>query len=210
MSNSKSSLPSAPPPRPAPVRILAAIDYSPIATSVVEEAAALAGQKRATQIHLLHVNDAFISAEDQEMRHDELLEWLEPRLKGAQGLAHTKVIAHEASGDPTHLILEMARDLEVDVVVVGTHDRKGVQRLVLGSVASEVVQKCGCPVLVVRPKLHEHSSPSIEPPCPRCLEVRAQSAGNLLWCEQHAEKHGRRHTYYDPRSSRWASQRMLA
>jgi hypothetical protein len=38
-----------------------------------------------------------------------------------------------------------------DLVVLGTHGRRGVSKLVLGSVADGVVRTCGCPVLLVRP-----------------------------------------------------------
>jgi hypothetical protein len=144
------------------------------------------------------------------MRHAELLEWLEPRLRGLPGMAETKIIAHEVSGDPARMILELASDLSVDTVVVGTRDRTGVQRLLLGSVASEVVQKCGCPVLIVRPKMHEHTLPAVEPACPACLDVRAKTNGEAFWCEEHAQRHGRRHTYFDPRSSTWSTQRLIS
>jgi len=197
-------------PQPAPARILAAVDYSDLAPLVVAEAAALASQRQAAQLHFLHTNPSFTNALEQELRHRELLEWLAPRLYGVPGLSQTRLVAHEQSGSPAHLILEMARDLAMDLVVVGTHDRKRMQRLMLGSVASEVVQKCGCPVLVVRPKFHDAETPSIEPPCSACVEMRQQSGGEIFWCEQHLEKHGRRHTYYDPHSSTWVSQRMLA
>jgi nucleotide-binding universal stress UspA family protein len=203
-------LPAHAPAARAPARILAAVDYSDIANLVVAEAAALASQKQAAQLHFLHTNPAFTNPLEQELRHRELLEWLAPRLNGVPGLAQTRLVAHEQSGNAAHLILEMARDLAIDLVVVGTHNRKGIQRLVLGSVASEVIHKCSCPVFVVRQTVHEQAAPSIEPPCSACLEVRQQSGGEILWCDQHLEKHGRRHTYYDPHSSSWVSQRMLA
>ena len=38
--------------------------------------------------------------------------------------------------------------------------------------------------------------PAIEPPCPRCLETRQATEGREFWCEQHRERHGRRHTYH--------------
>lgn len=120
-----------------------------------------------------------------------------------------KIVAHEASGDPAKIIVETAGDLGADVVVVGTRGRKGVQRMLMGSTAESVVRHAGCPVLVVRPKAHEHPIPDIEPPCPRCVSARTESHGALLWCEQHAERHGRRHTYYDSRAQSWVNQRLV-
>jgi len=197
----------------SPYTILAAVDYSDTASLVVQEAVDLARQKHAGGLHFLHVSHGPVDPMDEaahEARHAELLEWLGARLEGTRGLGpEAKVIGHEASGDPARLILELAGELSTDMVIVGTHGRKGVQRLLLGSVAATVVKECGCPVLVVRPKQHEHAAISIEPACPQCVEARLQSHGKALWCEQHAERHGRRHTYYDPRATSWVTQRMM-
>jgi len=48
-------------------------------------------------------------------------------------------------------ILAAAREWEADVIVIGTHGRSGVSRLVLGSTAESVVRHAPCPVLVIRP-----------------------------------------------------------
>jgi nucleotide-binding universal stress UspA family protein len=190
--------------------ILAAVDYSDTSSLVVQEAVDLARQKHAAQLHFLHVNHAPPSDAGQEARHAELLEWLGARLEGDGALPRDlRIVGHEQSGDAAPLIVEMAGDLSADMVVVGTHGRKGLERLLLGSVAAAVVQHCGCPVLVVRKKLHDHPAVQIEPPCPVCVETRAESGGKVFWCEQHGVKHGRRHTYYDPHASSWVSQRML-
>lgn len=52
-------------------------------------------------------------------------------------------------------IVELANDLEADLLVVGTHSRVGVKRFFIGSVAEAVVRHCPCPVLVVRPKIYD-------------------------------------------------------
>jgi nucleotide-binding universal stress UspA family protein len=187
--------------------ILAAVDYSDVASLVVEEAVELARQKRASQ---LHINQAPPDAAGQEARHAELLEWLSARLGHDHGIPpETRVIGHELSGDPAALILETTRDVEADTVLVGTRGRRGIERLLMGSVAAAVVRHAGCPVWVIRPKQHEPAAPQIEPPCSRCVETRAASQGQALWCEQHVQRHGRRHTYYDPRASSWVTQRLM-
>lgn len=200
-----------PPAPPSPYTILAAVDYSDVSSLVVQEAIALARQKHAAHLHFLHVNHAQPDEAGQEARHAELLEWLGARLTDAQGMpCEANVVGHELSGDAATLIVEMARDVSADTVLVGTHSRKGLQRLLLGSVAAAVVRNAGCPVWVVRPKQHEEGAVTIEPPCPRCVEARAGSHGNVLWCDQHATRHGRRHTYFDPRASSWVTRRLIA
>lgn len=195
---------------PTPFTLLAAIDYSETSSLVVEHAVELARQRDAVELHFLHVTTHRAqSEEEREAMRDELLEWLGARLQDGRGFpGSVKIVGHQAGGDPAEVIVDMAGDLLADVVIVGTHGRKGVQRMVLGSVSESVVRNCKCPVLVVRAKSH-HEQPQIEPPCPRCVETRAQTGGAELWCEQHREKHGRRHTYYNPRSSSWVSHRMM-
>jgi len=53
-------------------------------------------------------------------------------------------------GEPAEQILRLAGDLNCDLIVLGTHGRSGLPRLVLGSVAEEVVRKACCPVLTVK------------------------------------------------------------
>jgi hypothetical protein len=97
---------------------------------------------------------------------------------------------------PGFEIAQLAADVNADLVVLGTHDRRGLQHLVFGSVAENVARLAPCSVLVVRPKTIPHPMPAIEPPCPRCLAARAESNGTQFWCEQHRERHGQRHTYH--------------
>ncbi len=51
-------------------------------------------------------------------------------------------------GAPSHKIVEAARDKQVDLVVMGTHGRTGLQHLLIGSVAERVVRLAPCPVMV--------------------------------------------------------------
>jgi nucleotide-binding universal stress UspA family protein len=51
------------------------------------------------------------------------------------------------SGDPAERVLETARGLNADLIVMGTHGRKGLGHLVLGSVAERVVRESPIPVL---------------------------------------------------------------
>jgi nucleotide-binding universal stress UspA family protein/quercetin dioxygenase-like cupin family protein len=55
-----------------------------------------------------------------------------------------------AEGDPPDEILQLARTEDCDLVVMGTHGRTGLGRLLTGSVAEEVLRKATCPVLVVK------------------------------------------------------------
>lgn len=52
-------------------------------------------------------------------------------------------------GDPVEQILNVAEETSCDLIVMGTHGRKGVPRLLLGSVAEKVLRNAPCPVLTV-------------------------------------------------------------
>ncbi len=57
------------------------------------------------------------------------------------------------TGDPAQTILDVAAELGVDVIVMATHGYKGVQRLLLGTVAERVVRGAEQPVITIRPRL---------------------------------------------------------
>lgn len=49
-------------------------------------------------------------------------------------------------------ILREAEEQQADMIVMGTHGRKGIDRILFGSVAERVVKSAGCPVVTIRPK----------------------------------------------------------
>ena len=94
-------------------------------------------------------------------------EWL----SGAAGDRHPKEWAklRELSrhwrlrqGRPASEIITVAKGVDCDLIVMGTHGRTGLRRTLLGSVAEDVLRHAPCPVLTVRPAL-----PTLSPPPPR-------------------------------------------
>jgi nucleotide-binding universal stress UspA family protein len=57
-------------------------------------------------------------------------------------------------GDPGVSIVKMAQELDADIIVVGSHGRSTLERLLIGSVANYVVNHAACPVLVIKDKVH--------------------------------------------------------
>ena len=60
------------------------------------------------------------------------------------------------TGDARDLINQTAIEVAADLIVMGTHGRRGVTRVLLGSVAETVVRTAPCPVLTIRPHKSEH------------------------------------------------------
>jgi nucleotide-binding universal stress UspA family protein len=206
-------------PTPKPYVILAAVDFSAASDLALERALELATEKPAVSLHVVNVlpvyqvgapaagdetAGAFIgSLPSTADAAEHLRTYTESRVEAFRA-SHPqanlgfldRVVAHQRLDVPSEEIASLASELEADLVVVGTHGRRGLSRLLLGSVAEGTVRLAPCPVLVVRPKSVPEAGPQIEPPCPRCLEARAASDGKELWCEQHRERHGQRHTYH--------------
>jgi nucleotide-binding universal stress UspA family protein len=59
------------------------------------------------------------------------------------------------AGSPMAEIIEAAKSLSADVIVISTHGHTGLKHVLLGSVAEHVVRRAPCPVLVVREREHE-------------------------------------------------------
>lgn len=64
-----------------------------------------------------------------------------------------QLVAATADGEPSAQILRYAKELHVDLIVLGTHGRSGLSQILLGSVAAQVTHHATCPVVVVRSRL---------------------------------------------------------
>ena len=84
--------------------------------------------------------------EEHEKHHKEIAELAAARLRKA-GLTTE---ARLALGDPRTALVDVARAEHVELIVVGSHGRTGIKKLLLGSVASHVVTHAPCNVLVIR------------------------------------------------------------
>jgi nucleotide-binding universal stress UspA family protein len=67
---------------------------------------------------------------------------------------------HVVMGDPATEIIQLARSEGADLIVMGTHGRTGLTRLMMGSVAEAVVRRAPCPVLTLKHALASNGPPS--------------------------------------------------
>ena len=77
------------------------------------------------------------------------------------GLAIEKVEweNYTEEGESAKVILQKAEQSQVDLIVMGTHGRTGLEYMLLGSVAEKVVRKAHCPVLTIRPEAFQFQMP---------------------------------------------------
>ena len=170
---------------------LVAVDDSPASV----RAAASAGRFMmlpGAELHMVHVVPQ-LEGMPAAIAIDGARDLLERTCEEA-GLGKTPTL-HINAGVPWREIVQLAANLHADAIILGTHDRGSLSRMLLGSVTEEVMRKAGCPVYVARAKDHSATTPEIEPPCTACVAIQAQTSGRTLWCERHTKRHahGRLH-----------------
>jgi len=144
-----------------PKKILVATDFSTTADSAENLGLRLAKRLNA-EFHLLHVRvileDPLMAAE----KHLQIERLMASADDATQEAFDTNHVGEADVAVQTHLvrstsaaeaITETAVDLRCDLIVMGTHGRRGIKHLLLGSVAETVVRCVDIPVLTVRPKI---------------------------------------------------------
>ena len=139
-------------------RILVATDFTAASTPALKPALNLAKQNQA-ELLIAHSSAiprslCFIVTPDPYDEWEKQCRTEAEKNMGALIMEARKqgVKAHmlELTGLADDAIVETAERLGVDLIVLGTHGRRGVARFLLGSVASQVVARARCPVLTVR------------------------------------------------------------
>ncbi|MBI3412140.1 MAG: universal stress protein [Planctomycetes bacterium] len=82
---------------------------------------------------------------------DDHLEDMREQLRTLKAAGNDFPVIHRLEeGNPATEILRVARQSDTDLIVMGTHGRRGLKRLLMGSVAEKVLRESPCPVLTVR------------------------------------------------------------
>lgn len=144
--------------------ILVPVDFTECTEKALFYAIPFARQFGAT-VTLLHVlEQAFVPATefgmvvDVDVSKDAMRELEKLRARVAK---QVKCRLMMRQGGAEYEIINAAKELDCDLIILGTHARTGVDRLLMGSTAEKVVRKAGCPIFVVRP--HEHDFVTGEP-----------------------------------------------
>ncbi len=134
-------------------RILVAVDGSAFSELAVDQAISLGGICN-SEIFVVSVVDLFpeqiavAPALVEKMSKDVRQHLDEAKEKVDEANMPCETIVH-IGGNPHEFIIQEAKDKEIDLIVMGTHSRSGIKRVLLGSVAQNVIGHAPCPVLVV-------------------------------------------------------------
>lgn len=150
--------------------VLVATDFSDASAVALNYGRELARTFGAT-LHVIHAVDLLAARIPMSQGHGYDLDHLQKEIEESARTAiaelvtdedRSKLQTHEAvvaALSPSEAILDYARDKMIDVIVIGTHGRTGLSRLVMGSVAERIVRNAPCPVLTVRHPEHEFLRP---------------------------------------------------
>ncbi len=137
-------------------RILVPVDFSDCSLDALEYAAVVAQQAKAS-LMLLHVLEPVSYGLDFTLGHsrtrEQVRETWTKRLEELAASLRVRQVPVESQlrgGLPSDSILDSARTLPCDLIVMGTHGRRGISHAFSGSVAEAVLRKALCPVLTVR------------------------------------------------------------
>ncbi|MBU4316478.1 MAG: universal stress protein [Proteobacteria bacterium] len=141
-------------------KILFPVDFSEVSQKIVPYVETMA-EKFNAEVHVLFVArilDYFVSI---YVPHSSINTFEEEILKGGRKSmekflsesfpAPQKVKGEVVLGDASEKILEYVKSNHIDLLIMGTHGRKGLDKVLFGSVADRVSKMCDAPVLLVNP-----------------------------------------------------------
>ena len=139
-------------------QIVVPVDFHYQSDKLVDYAAYMAGELSAV-VHFIHAVEFYLGnsmtalayvqqyeeqlVADEKIRMAKLVEDNRERCKGCTG----KVVV----GDPVDAIVDFAKASDADLIIMSTHGSKGLEKIMLGSVAEHVLKRAHCPVLVMNP-----------------------------------------------------------
>jgi nucleotide-binding universal stress UspA family protein len=142
--------------------ILFATDFSACSETAVPYLQSIASRFGST-VHVLHVLppeahlevplDPLPAKLDKERQVAEQLMARFLVRNPLKGVSHEVLVER---GPLWHVIESVLREKQVDLIVVGTHGRRGLKKLVLGSVAEEIFRRARCPVLTIGPHIEKN------------------------------------------------------
>ncbi|MCX5812857.1 MAG: universal stress protein [Proteobacteria bacterium] len=141
-------------------KIVCPIDFSEFTNDIIKYAVSLA-KKYDAELHFFHVipnlnyftpYESFLTPENlvliEKNIEKEVEKDFEKIIKGID-ISVIKVIK---TGVTFIEIIDYIKEENIDLVVMGTHGRSGIEHILIGSVAEKILRRSPCPVLIIRPK----------------------------------------------------------
>jgi nucleotide-binding universal stress UspA family protein len=151
-------------------KVLIALDYSPTTQKVAEIGFSMANAMKAEVILLHVISDpvyyaspeyspimgftGFMNADQLQLDNGKVLKITAQQFldKSKHHLGDKKIQTLVKEGDSAESILKTAKNLHVDVIVMGSHSRKWLENILMGSVTEEVLHQTSIPLFIVPTK----------------------------------------------------------
>lgn len=148
-------------------KILCPLDFSEFTDEIVNYAVNIAG-KYGAELHFLHIvpNLNYFTPYESFLTPENLIA-IEKNIEAEVDKDFEKIIKKVdmpvkkivKNGAPFVEIIDYVKAESIDLVIMGTHGRSGIEHILIGSVAEKVVRKSPCPVLTIRPRNKEFKMP---------------------------------------------------
>jgi nucleotide-binding universal stress UspA family protein len=136
---------------PRSVQVVVAFDFSPSAELALARAVEIAARAPQHVLHIVAALDATSYPVADELQH-RIAARANAAFAGRPNVEEVQFYVHARIGKPAEEILDVAREVGADLIVIGSHGNTGIERVLLGSVSERVVREARCPVLVARAK----------------------------------------------------------
>jgi universal stress protein A len=148
-------------------KILCPIDFSEFTDQVLEYAVSIT-KKYDSELHLIHIipnlnyftpYESFFTPENLIVVEKNMEVEVNKDFDRVMKTIDIPVIKVIKTGAAFVEIVNYAKSESIDLIIIGTHGRTGLEHILIGSVAERVIRKAPCPVLTVRPKNRQFKMP---------------------------------------------------
>ena len=148
-------------------KILCPVDFSEFTKEVIAYAADIS-KRYGAELHVLHVipnltyftpYESFLTPENLVAIEKNIQDEVDRDFKKVLGRVDIDVRKAVRTGVAFVEIIDYAKTEGIDLIVMGTHGRSGIEHILIGNVAEKVVRKSPCPVMTIRPKGKEFKMP---------------------------------------------------
>lgn len=133
------------------MKVLIPVDGSESAQAMLEWASRMLNKSDASIYLLTVISDAMTA----EYKLEEALQVLDAAKSQMEAQGATVAKSEYMTGDPVERICQYADDENVDQILLGSHGRSGLAKVLLGSVSEGVLERCGRPVFIYRPQIEK-------------------------------------------------------
>lgn len=142
--------------------VVVGVDYSSPSEQALQTALDMARRRTGSHVHVVAVAEGYPAAVTEALSAEAttnflseakatLESYIDEQLSKRQNLFNRKTIFATADfGDPAERLVQIAKEVNANLIVVGTHGKGALEQALLGSVSQKVLREAPCSVLVVR------------------------------------------------------------